>query len=50
MSCPSYSLGGLMGKRRTNSTEVLPRQRAKKLRENIMNLENLSVSDITYLL
>jgi len=30
--------------------KALPTQRAKKLRENIMNPENPSVSDITYLL
>jgi len=39
-----------MGKRRTNSTEVLPTQRAKKLREDIITPENPSISDITYLL
>lgn len=39
----------LMEKFRTNANQVLSPQRSEKLRNNIMNLENLTVSDITRL-
>jgi 2-methylcitrate dehydratase PrpD len=41
------SLDELIGKFQTNATQVLSKERAIKLGENIMNLENLSVGDIT---
>lgn len=44
------TLEDLMEKFRTNSTQVLSQERSRKLEETIMNLENLSVNDITCLL
>ena len=41
------SLEDLMEKFQTNATQVLSKGRAIKLGKNIMNLENLSVNDIT---
>ncbi len=41
------TLEDLMEKFKINATQVLSPQRAENLRKNIMNLENLSVSDIT---
>ena len=41
------SLEELMEKFHTNATQVLTKEKVKRLGENIMNLENLSVSHIT---